>query len=142
MRDIKVCNKGKELWISCYNGCLIRTNLAELLATRTDHFPTGLASVEDILPGVPIMSIYKIHPQPAKEYFDCQYFVQEGKFGGVSMKIYDNVGREYTPTRYEIIKEEGVTRTLRIYPQMLSAGTYIINISDGANSASEKFIVK
>ena len=130
---------GDELWCGSLCGGIIRCGLKELLASKMDQPPAG---VEEIKPYIAMMDIYSVYPQPGTQYVDVDYFLQTCNFSENKVKIFDTYGNEVSKFSFDVIRDKGMMRTLRLHTDGLSAGGYVVEITDGDYRATGKFLIK
>ncbi len=82
-------------------------------------------------------AILSIFPNPASETVNINYYsVQET---GVTMKIYDLLGNLVNTVNEDVVEGEN---QIKADVHLLSAGIYIVEISNGKSTYTDKFIVE
>lgn len=119
-------------------------NTKEFVKTFNDDFPykNWKSSVEDWhIPGVPMMEIYGVSPSPASSHLDVNYFL-DANHSDLRIKIFDNSGKEHPAPPYEITRQVGIDRTIRLnFANPLPPGVYILQLEENRYKCTQKFIV-
>lgn len=95
-----------------------------------------------LLYSLPVLSVLKIYPLPAKGYTNIEFFQQLGSSTEVELNIYDIDGNKIPNIDYSIESVLNMKKRAKVTTTNLQAGVYICQIKYNVYSCYAKFIVE